>query len=73
MRSLGERIFETDLPSGTDMIATLRAELYSKEKFEMEITPRPPTAREGRESYNDIKFIKTIPVEGTEYQVSGLV
>ncbi|KAN0068318.1 hypothetical protein V8E54_013514 [Elaphomyces granulatus] len=32
----GEPIFETDSPPGEDMMATLRAEPYGKERFEME-------------------------------------
>ena len=40
MRGGGEPIFETDFPPGTDMMATMRAEPYSKERFEMEIASR---------------------------------
>ena len=40
MRGLGEPLFETDFPSGTDMMATLRTEPYGKERFEMELETR---------------------------------
>ena len=40
MRGAGEPVFETDFPPGTDMMATLRAELYGKERFEMELASR---------------------------------
>ena len=40
MRGAGEPVFETDFPSGTDMMATLRAEPYDKERFEMELASR---------------------------------
>ena len=37
MQGAGEPIFETDVPPGEDMMATLRAEPYGKERFEMEL------------------------------------
>jgi hypothetical protein len=37
MQGAGEPIFETDFPPGEDMMATLRAEPYGKERFEMEL------------------------------------
>jgi hypothetical protein len=37
MRGAGEPVFETDFPSGSDMMATLRNEPYGKERFEMEL------------------------------------
>jgi len=40
MRGAGEPVFETDFPPGTDMMTTLRAELYGKERFEMELASR---------------------------------
>jgi hypothetical protein len=40
MRGSGEPVFERDFPPGTDMMATMRAEPYSKERFEMEIASR---------------------------------
>ncbi len=40
MRGAGEPVFETDFPPGTDMMATLRAEPYGKERFEMKLTSR---------------------------------
>lgn len=40
MRGGGEPVFETDFPDGTDMMATLRTELYGKERFEMELKSR---------------------------------
>lgn len=40
MRGAGEPLFETDFPPGTDMMATLRAEPYGKERFEMELASR---------------------------------
>ena len=40
MRGAGEPIFETDFPPGEDMMATLRAEPYGKERFEMELAWR---------------------------------
>ncbi|KAL1983690.1 hypothetical protein VTN96DRAFT_10119 [Rasamsonia emersonii] len=40
MRGAGEPVFETDFPAGTDMMATLRAEPYGKERFEMELASR---------------------------------
>ncbi|KAK9235897.1 hypothetical protein V1525DRAFT_408607 [Lipomyces kononenkoae] len=40
MRGAGEPVFETDFPPGTDMMATLRAEPYGKERFEMELESR---------------------------------
>ncbi|KMP00018.1 hypothetical protein DIZ76_012302 [Coccidioides immitis] len=40
MRGAGEPVFESDFPPGTDKMATLREELYGKEKFEMEIESR---------------------------------
>ena len=40
MRGVGEPIFETDFPPGEDMMATLRAEPYGKERFEMELAWR---------------------------------
>ncbi|KAF4625541.1 hypothetical protein G7Y89_g12625 [Cudoniella acicularis] len=52
-----EPVFETDFPSGTDMMATLRAEPYSKERFEMEIASRlRRTARKGRSSSLNDEF-----------------
>ncbi|WEW62008.1 hypothetical protein PRK78_007508 [Emydomyces testavorans] len=40
MRGAGEPIFESDFPSGSDMMATLRDELYGRERFEMELESR---------------------------------
>ncbi|KAK9320016.1 hypothetical protein V1517DRAFT_265191 [Lipomyces orientalis] len=40
MRDAGEPVFETDFPAGTDMMATLRAEPYGKERFEMALASR---------------------------------
>lgn len=40
MRGAGEPVFETDFPAGTDMMATLRTELYGQERFEMELESR---------------------------------
>jgi hypothetical protein len=40
MRGGGEPVFETDFPDGTDTIATLRTEMYGKERFEMELKSR---------------------------------
>jgi hypothetical protein len=40
MRGAGEPVFETDFPPGTDMMATLRNEPHSKERFEMELGSR---------------------------------
>lgn len=40
MRGAGEPIFESDFPPGSDMMATLREELYGKERFEMELESR---------------------------------
>jgi hypothetical protein len=40
MRGAGEPLFETDFPPGEDMMATLRAEPYGKERFEMELAWR---------------------------------
>ncbi|KAL1959192.1 hypothetical protein VTO42DRAFT_2697 [Malbranchea cinnamomea] len=37
MRGAGEPIFESDFPLGSDMMATLRDELYGQERFEMEL------------------------------------
>lgn len=37
MRGAGEPVFEADFPPGTDMMATLRTELYGKERFEMQL------------------------------------
>jgi hypothetical protein len=40
VRGVGEPIFETDFPPGTDKMATLRDEPYGKERFEMELELR---------------------------------
>ncbi|KAK9318770.1 HNH endonuclease-domain-containing protein [Lipomyces orientalis] len=40
MRGAGEPVFETDFPAGTDMMETLRAEPYGKERLEMELASR---------------------------------
>jgi len=40
MRGAGEPLFETDFPPGEDMMATLCAEPYGKERFEMELAWR---------------------------------
>ncbi|KAK9235308.1 hypothetical protein V1525DRAFT_410332 [Lipomyces kononenkoae] len=40
MRGAGEPVFETDYPPGTDMMATMRAEPYGRERFEMELESR---------------------------------
>ncbi|KLJ13334.1 hypothetical protein EMPG_11708 [Blastomyces silverae] len=40
MRGVGEPIFESDFPPGSDMMATLRDELYGKERFELELEAR---------------------------------
>jgi hypothetical protein len=40
MRGVGEPVFETDFPSGSDMMATLRGERYGKERFEIELETR---------------------------------
>ncbi|KAG9228757.1 hypothetical protein BJ875DRAFT_337943, partial [Amylocarpus encephaloides] len=40
IRDAGEPVFETYFPGGTDMMATLRNEPYSKERFEMELEAR---------------------------------
>ena len=40
IRGAGEPIFESDLPPGTDLMATLRDEPYGRERFEMEIQSR---------------------------------
>ncbi|KAJ5459130.1 hypothetical protein N7530_011074 [Penicillium desertorum] len=40
VRGVGEPVFETDFPPGTDKMATLRDEPYGKERFEMELELR---------------------------------
>ncbi|KAM5440988.1 hypothetical protein MferCBS31731_004127 [Microsporum ferrugineum] len=40
MRGAGEPIFESDFPPGSDVIGTMRDELYGKERFEMELESR---------------------------------
>ncbi|OJD14614.1 hypothetical protein AJ78_05044 [Emergomyces pasteurianus Ep9510] len=40
MRGVGEPIFESDFPPGSDMMATLRDELHGKERFELELESR---------------------------------
>lgn len=40
MRGVGEPLFESDFPPGSDMMGTLREELYGKERFEMELESR---------------------------------
>lgn len=40
MRGAGEPLVKSDFPPGSDMMATLREELYGKERFEMELESR---------------------------------
>jgi hypothetical protein len=47
MRGVGEPIFESDFPPGTDKMATLRDEPYGKERLEMEILSRLKTQKGG--------------------------
>lgn len=47
MRGAGEPIFESDFPSGSDMMATLRDEPYGRERFEMEIQSRLQSVARG--------------------------
>jgi hypothetical protein len=57
MRGVGEPIFETDFPSGSDMMATLRDEPYGKERFEMELATRLKLAGKGNEVSNSLTSI----------------
>ncbi|PGH05646.1 hypothetical protein GX51_02805 [Blastomyces parvus] len=43
MRGVGEPIFESDFPPGSDMMVTLRDEQYGKERFELELQARVPS------------------------------
>jgi hypothetical protein len=40
MRGVGEPVFESDFPPGSDQMATLRDEAYGQERLEMEILSR---------------------------------